>query len=70
MWAYEYTSCIAPEKAPPLPEFAHRWEWARKGGVVHIYDTSPEAARSEEDLYDLYDLDRRLEPAWRRFGWH
>jgi len=53
LWAFEYTSRIAPDLVPPLPEFQHQSEIARQGSTFYYYDTSPEAPRSERDLSDL-----------------
>lgn len=48
LWAFEYTSRLAPEKVPPLPEFEYRWEAAIVDNVLYIYDESPEAPYAYE----------------------
>ena len=63
LWACEYTSRIAPDVFPPLPEFGQQAEIARKGNTFYSYDTSPEAPRSERDLADMR---RRWASATRR----
>jgi hypothetical protein len=53
LWPFEFTSRIAPDKGQPLPEFEYRNECVRKGSTIYIYDDSPEAPRSEEEMADL-----------------